>query len=474
MKNIVTFLISLLLTTNLLAQTTVSGDQTGIWAKANSPYLVEGDITVPSNQVLTIEPGVTVQFQANYKFHVLGQLLAGGAETDTIYFTAADQTLGWGGIRMENTSVLSTLSYCKFEDGKTVSNEFPDQHGGGLMLDHSDCRVDHCVFENNQAIGDENGMGGAIYGLNTTQKTHITNCIFRNNSTYAEGGAIKLSADSGALIEKCQFYNNSVSYGGGGICVYGCVDTKIHQCLFVDNFTIYSDGGAAFVEGFSTGISFVNCTMIHNQAVNGEGGGVDVTYSDASFTNCIVYDNDGAYSDDIYLNVGGNAEVNHCNMAVPADAVGGDNINVDAGFVDAAGGDYHLAEGSPCIDSGIDSLTITDAYGNVYTPVDLDSMDYVGSAPDMGCFEYAEPMAVSTGWVADYAVFPNPTSGVFVIDQAKANDVVLISDLAGKVLWNQSLRSSREQIDISDWADGFYVLSVRSGQAVFTAKIVKE
>lgn len=47
----------LLVPTNVLAQTQLSGNAIGIWAKTNSPYKVIGHITIPSNQVLEIQPG---------------------------------------------------------------------------------------------------------------------------------------------------------------------------------------------------------------------------------------------------------------------------------------------------------------------------------------------------------------------------------------------------------------------------------
>jgi hypothetical protein len=61
------------LPTTVAASTTViGGDVSGMWTAAGSPYLIDGDITVPAGQTLTIEPGVEVILQSAYKLVVNG------------------------------------------------------------------------------------------------------------------------------------------------------------------------------------------------------------------------------------------------------------------------------------------------------------------------------------------------------------------------------------------------------------------
>ncbi len=351
MKSIFILAIATIFQLSLSAQTNVSGNQSGTWTLANSPYLVTGEITIPSGQTLTIEPGVEVNFQGHFKFTVNGTLLAAGTENDNILFTTDNATLGWHGIRLTGSQTGSALSYCRIEYGKTSDGDYPDQHGGGVMMNNSDAVIDHCVFANNQAVTADNGMGGAIYGMNTTSATQITNCSFIDNVAYAEGGAIKFSGDNGANIENCDFLNNTVSYGGGGICLYGCYNTVIKECLFVGNVTNYTNGGGAYVESYCSEVQFINCTFTENQATGGDGGGIDVVYSDAYFTNCIIYGNPGAYSDDLYLEFS-TADVNYCLLTMPDGATGANNIDADPKFNDAANGDYTLRYDSPCIDAG--------------------------------------------------------------------------------------------------------------------------
>ncbi len=78
--------LALLLSHQVLA-TTVSGLQSGTWSLTNSPYQIQGDITVPAGQVLTIEAGVVVQFAGFYRITVLGTLLVIGQPSNRIVFT---------------------------------------------------------------------------------------------------------------------------------------------------------------------------------------------------------------------------------------------------------------------------------------------------------------------------------------------------------------------------------------------------
>ena len=388
-----------------LCQTEVSGSQSGVWTNAGSPYLVTGQVTVPPGQTLTIEPGVEVEFQGHFKLTVNGTLHAVGADGDTIRFTTDDPTTGWGGIRIDSGQI-STLAYCRIEYGKTSSGDYPDIHGGGLALLSSDAVVSNCVFADNDATGDDNGMGGAVYAINTGASTgpltRFTDCRFVRNHAYGEGGAIKFSGDLNTEITGCEFVANNCGYGGGAISCYSVTGTKMTRCLFADNYTSYSGGGAVNTLGAGNTVFFVNCTLSGNTAVTGDGGAVNLAYATGYFVNTIVFDNPGMYSDDLNLDWLGEAEVYYCDMSLPAGATGSDNISDDPEFADASGLDFRLTESSPCIDEGTAFLV---AGGD--TLVDMGPDEYEGSAPDMGAYEFAPASGVHGEPTAACSLYPN-------------------------------------------------------------------
>lgn len=62
-----------------------------VWDKAHSPYFLRGDIVIPANTTLTIQPGVVVKFSGNNKLRVEGILKAEGTADNPIWFQQAGQ-----------------------------------------------------------------------------------------------------------------------------------------------------------------------------------------------------------------------------------------------------------------------------------------------------------------------------------------------------------------------------------------------
>jgi hypothetical protein len=447
---------------------------------------VTGEIVVPSGQTLEIQPGVEVNFQGYYKFTVNGQLDAHGTEADSVLFTTDNQATGWGGIRVESDDT-AMLSFCRIEYGKT-SGSYPDNHGGGLALLTSNATVTHCTFADNDATGEDNGMGGAVYAYNTGGSsgplTTFTDCIFLRNHAYGEGGAVKFTGDLNTEITGCEFIENNCLYGGGAISCYMVTATKMTYCLFAGNYTTYSNGGVLNTLGSGNTVYFINCTLSNNSAPAGNGGAVCLAYATGYFINTIVYDNPGMYSNDLYLDFGGNAEVYYCDMPVPSGATGTNNFLENPQYKNPAGYDYSLLAGSACIDTGTALFVL-----NGDTLVNMTPDQYFGTSPDVGAFEYDDGSGIGeTGTVQETGLVlnsPNPFNSCTVISYELFEDCLVsvrVYDLSGREV--ATLADGRESAgrrsvvwggtDNSDRmvSAGTYIVRVRTGSSSGTVKAV--
>ncbi len=194
-----------------------AGEVSGTWSEAKSPYFVAGDIKVPANGELIIEPGVRVMFLGPYGMTIgeNARLLAQGTENRPIEFTALNTEMGWTGLRFLDSRDDDILSHCWISFSKKSA---------GLMAE------DDYYAE----YGDEDSCGGAVYCYFSSPT--ITSCKITNNIG-DRGGAIYCT-ESCPVIQNTVIANNA-SLGGlprcGGICSDWWGAPEIKNCTIVDN-----------------------------------------------------------------------------------------------------------------------------------------------------------------------------------------------------------------------------------------------
>lgn len=97
------------------------------------------------------------------------------------------------------------------------------------------------------------------------------------------------------------------------------------------------------------------------------------------------------------------------------------------------------------------------------------------------CSDTSACTSINTFSIEDYGsgfvrIYPNPSNGVVNINTTEAiEDAILkITDLAGKVVYMQiHLNGTAFSIDISNYADGIYLLQLQQGSKINTTKLVK-
>lgn len=403
-----------------------AGDVSGIWEAAGSPYLIEGDITIPAGDNLTIDPGVTVEFRGHYNLTVLGWLYAEGTEEDTIFFTANDELDGWKGIRFINAPDSSYLSYCSIRHGRA--------DGSG-----------------------SEGRGGAIYCGNSNPV--ISHCSIRDNSAQNTGGAIS-SDGSSPTIYRCVITGNSANNSGGGIYTVESNVTVIH-CTISGNSAPW--GGGMYCS------SDLSSTIINTIVANNSGnGGINIDAAEnISITYCDFYNNGANFFGALPLGLENLVTVNtngdSCDVFY--------NIYMDPMFVDFTGGDFKLLAGSPCIDAG-DPLA----------PKDPDATN-----ADMGALIFDQSLWVEKGTEsnhpASYALlynYPNPfnpsTTISFVLsepDHVKLSVYGVSGQLIAELI-NSYKQAGNHEIgfDGTGLPSGVYVYRLEAGHNSASGKMV--
>ncbi|MCD4795972.1 MAG: T9SS type A sorting domain-containing protein [Candidatus Cloacimonetes bacterium] len=232
-KWILLIIIVVISTQVLSAQTNVSGEVSGIWELANSPYIVVGDISIVGDSLLVIEAGVEVRFDGFYQFVAYGILSAIGTESEPILFTANATTPSpgdWYNIELSDSCIIqySIIEYAGQPEPAT--NRF------AIRLSGSSEVLNNVIRHNNVS-----GIG-AMFESSIIRR----NLIYDNSTDFFVGAGI-YSQWSSAKIE-----NNTIADNNFG----GMLHQANSDSLTVINNIIVNNSGVGFQYDQITGSPF--------------------------------------------------------------------------------------------------------------------------------------------------------------------------------------------------------------------------
>nr|NQU92004.1 right-handed parallel beta-helix repeat-containing protein [Bacteroidota bacterium] len=231
----------------VVSQTTIPPDSEvhGTWSLSGSPYVLEGEATIPQGKTLTVEPGVEVRFntEPDGYLRVYGKLIAQGTESSEILFTRDGAEGNWGEIHFyDSANDSSLMQYCTIEyanrlfvdhamptfknilvtnnvsNGISIDNGNPKfinsaitgNGGAGFYLDYSNPKIIGCLISNNGADG--------VHCHANSDPGIINSTIVNNDGT----GVYAWQYNSYPYLKNSILWGNNVSVGGsaGGVNVY--------------------------------------------------------------------------------------------------------------------------------------------------------------------------------------------------------------------------------------------------------------
>jgi len=306
----------------------------------------------------------------------------------------------WGG-GMYNETGSPALNGCTFCDNSA-------NRGGGISNWAADPTVTECTFRDNAAelggglfnemgsrpavtdgtfTGNLAESGGGIASL--MSRPAVIGCTFLENTAAGAGGGM-YNGEGDPIVTRCTFRQNCAATGGG--LHNDLSNPLVTNCLFTANTASDSGGGMISLSSRPT---VTHCTFSGNTAASTGGGMSSMGIESISIvTNCILWSNAGGQLG------GAPATLVVTYSDVQGGWAGAGNLDADPLFVDVAGGDYRLLEGSPCIDAGTNTpaggLPPTDLDGN---PRPADGNGDGVAVADLGAYEV--PVAISGRFVND-------------------------------------------------------------------------
>ncbi|MBN2286560.1 MAG: T9SS type A sorting domain-containing protein [Tissierellales bacterium] len=371
----------------------LNGELSGILTKNNSPYLVSGDLSVPSDEVLIIEAGVEINFNSNGLF-VYGELYALGNENENINFKSQSNISGsWRGIiiREKGKAILEHCIIRNAQTGIEVYNSYSNI---------KDTRIIQCE-----------DYGIYLIGFSAKVSGSIENCYIAGNGIYGiycEASCSSADGDAspsilGNVLSKngaAEIYLKAIgdrAYNWTiGITNYATVNPDIQNNVLGDTgsgWAIKSKASGYITQGYSSkhySKGVVSPKLFGNVVSNLKGIIASCDGTTLSRTHFFVesntfFENDTTFffndgpeaevvnsiiwneTEKVNIIYDSESEINIKYSDIRGDYEGIGNINENPQFLDNL---LVLAPDSPCINSGDSEM----------------GRDPDGSNPDMGAF----------------------------------------------------------------------------------------
>lgn len=449
-------------------QVMVSGNICGNWSDTNT-YIVTGNITIPANCTLTIQPGTTVKFNGNYSILDDGVLIAAGTSVSPIIFTSNNSTplVGdWQGITAHNSATI--FDHCLFEYcaicieaigyNTTLSNSIlhdvqvayrcyncsPHVYNNeiynclstasaaiGLWIEGSGAIIE-CNYIHNNTSGQHNGYG-MITGSN----------LVRNNIIHDINGGGAVGIDSRGNDSRIQ--NNYIYNCGKGVTVSNSNNPPFP---IVSNNTFINNQMGIGVAVWSG--PCYNPTIVNNIIIGGTNGIFQqgTTPSGYNVSHNLVWGASNAYNNVQVVGIGQIIATN--SQGDPIDSYY--NLAQDPLF--AGGIPPVLNLSSPCFGAGDTTYNANIGYDTSYSCSAVTSISGFSKRDD------------------EFSIMPNPAED-FVLVKCRSTNIrnLQVIDISGRVVLTTRFKNSIN-LNLLQLEKGIYTICLESEETRISRKLI--
>ena len=286
--------------------------------------------------------------------------LSPGEGTKTVYVQFKDNA-GYVSTSYSNTIILETSDV--HEVGlpgsgypyTTIQSAMNDAQSGNLVIVHDGTYRETITFSGKAirlqsangplvTVIDGNASNSTVTFANGEGAGSIIDGFTIRKGSSTVGGGI-LCYNTSPTILKCIISGNAGLWGGGIGC--NAASPTVSNCVITGNT---AGNGGGFSCWYSSAPVITNCTITGNTADNG--GGIECgSSSSPTVKNSILWGNTGRLAgNEIYPDGSSTPAVTYSD--VQGGWAGDHNIADDPLFAYAAVGNYHLENGSPCVNAG--------------------------------------------------------------------------------------------------------------------------
>ncbi|MEM9412009.1 MAG: dockerin type I domain-containing protein, partial [Planctomycetota bacterium] len=203
-------------------------------------------------------------------------------------------------------------------------------------------------------ISNQGGGEGSSNFTGPQPQGIVSDCVFDSN----QEGCVRIEGN-GPRFVNCVFRNNTSAAAGGAMLIIPNSSVQLFNCVFDGN---QSDDFGGAILNFDASLEMINCTMVHNTAELGGDSFAATADANTSVVNSIIWDNGSPMG----ITEGGDGSFSLEFSIVEGGFPGTGNIDQDPQFVDEFGPDglagtgdedLSLQSTSPAIDAG-DNLAV--------------------------------------------------------------------------------------------------------------------